>query len=142
MEKESFKPYDKVLVRDRNNEVWMPAFFRDYDESIPEYRFVTMDNVYAQCVPYEGNEHLIGTNGGPVKEPKQKERWRAKRGEEYYYLCVDNNVFVEQDWEEDYNDNFHSNPLADEHYQLGNYFRTKEEAEAMRIKIKELLKGE
>lgn len=54
-----FKPFEKVLVRDNRNEVWRAAFF----SYINEYkRYVTTSMAWKYCIPYEGNEHLLGTN--------------------------------------------------------------------------------
>lgn len=52
-----FKPFDKVLVRDADHEIWQPAFF-----SCKKGLFRTIGcNDWGQCIPYEGNEHLLGT---------------------------------------------------------------------------------
>lgn len=54
-----FKPFEKVLVRDNRNEAWRAAFF----SYINEYkRYVTTSMAWKYCIPYEGNEHLLGTN--------------------------------------------------------------------------------
>lgn len=53
-----FKPFEKVLVRDNRNEAWRAAFF----SYINEYkRYVTTSMAWKYCIPYEGNEHLLGT---------------------------------------------------------------------------------
>lgn len=60
----TLKPFDKVLVRLTNNCIWMPKFFSYYDinSNLKYYPFIITDNIgYPQCVPYEGNEHLLGT---------------------------------------------------------------------------------
>ena len=58
----SLKPYDKVLVRDDNNSAWINAFFGFYDTLITKrYPFVASAVNWAQCIPYEGNEHLLNT---------------------------------------------------------------------------------
>ena len=138
MEQEKkLKPYDRVLVRSIQGE-WTATTFSHYRDS-EQFPYSTSYGQVSHCIPYEGNEHLVGTNGVPTETPKPKERWRANIGEVYYYLTMNNDVFVEQTWEENYR-NF-TNLFANEHYQMGNYFRTREEAEAMRVKIKELLKG-
>lgn len=62
-----FKPFDKVLVRDRDDLPWMPEFFSRYTGlSICKYK--CMVNVYIQCIPYEGNEYLLGTTNKPKEE--------------------------------------------------------------------------
>lgn len=60
----SFKPFDKVLVRDNGYGVWKVAHFSHYD-SEREYPYVTTTCGYKQCVSYEGNEYLFGTNESP-----------------------------------------------------------------------------
>ena len=60
----SFKPFDKVLVRDDGYGVWRGAHFSHYD-SKREYPYVTTACGYKQCVSYEGNEYLLGTNKSP-----------------------------------------------------------------------------
>lgn len=53
-----FKPYDKVLVRDHENEPWHPIFFSGYSGN-KEYPYRSTDSCrYKMCIPYEGNEHL------------------------------------------------------------------------------------
>lgn len=54
-----FKPFEKVLVRDNRKEAWRAAFF----SYINEYkRYVTTSMSWKYCIPYKGNEHLLGTN--------------------------------------------------------------------------------
>lgn len=63
--KEEFKPYDRVLVRNDNNE-WEPQFFSHISHYNKSYPYGTMDGcVYMYCIPYEGNEHLIFTKAMP-----------------------------------------------------------------------------
>lgn len=53
-----FKPFERVLVRDNRNEAWRAAFF----SYINEYkRYVTTSMAWKYCVPYKGNESLLGT---------------------------------------------------------------------------------
>nr|DAM91256.1 MAG TPA: hypothetical protein [Caudoviricetes sp.] len=55
------KPFDKVLVRDFDDRKWVCDFF----EGIPtssDYEYVcVLRGLVHQCIPYEGNEHLLGT---------------------------------------------------------------------------------
>lgn len=56
----TLKPFDKVLVRDKDTDVWKCDFFSHIIEiSILPFRCV--HNSWNQCIPYEGNEHLVGT---------------------------------------------------------------------------------
>ena len=56
----NFKPFQKVLVRDRNNNKWQCAWFSNYDKTLP-YPFITTGSDFKQCIPFDGNEHLLGT---------------------------------------------------------------------------------
>lgn len=59
-----FKPFDKVLVRDNDNELWATAFYSHKIDGY--YSYVTANSVgFKQCIPFEGNEHLVGTNNSP-----------------------------------------------------------------------------
>lgn len=55
----SLKPFDKVLVRNCDDEDWMPALFGRRMNSLNR-DFITTIGVVHQCIPYEGNEHLLG----------------------------------------------------------------------------------
>ena len=57
----NFKPFDKVLVRDADDGKWRCNWFSYYSGDGGVYRFVTTKCGYAQCIPFEGNEHLLGT---------------------------------------------------------------------------------
>lgn len=60
-----FKPFDKVLVRDNDSQVWIPVFF-SYREYNTDYPFCTINgHEYRHCIPYEGNEHLAFTKDSP-----------------------------------------------------------------------------
>ena len=53
----------RVLVRDNIDEVWFPCFFGGIELSNNKdypYRIVGGD-LWKCCIPYEGNEHLLGT---------------------------------------------------------------------------------
>lgn len=57
-----FKPFDKVLVRNYDDMVWHANFFSHYKDN-NGYHYVCIDNSYIYCIPYEGNERLLGTTG-------------------------------------------------------------------------------
>ena len=62
-----FKPFDRVLVRDYDEEEWGINLFSHY-ASVDSYRFVCSGNEgFNQCIPYEGNEELLGTTNSPKK---------------------------------------------------------------------------
>ena len=57
--KVDLKPFDKVLVRDNEDDIWEVSLFGyKYDEL-----YYRCDNgiQWIQCIPYDGNEHLLGT---------------------------------------------------------------------------------
>lgn len=55
------KPFDKVLVRDSDAGIWKAAHFSHYIGEY-EYPYFTTASAYKQCVPYDCNEYLLGTN--------------------------------------------------------------------------------
>lgn len=59
------KPFDEVLVRDNDDSKWVCDFFEGIPTSSAyEYSCVLRGLVH-QCIPYEGNEHLLGTTIKP-----------------------------------------------------------------------------
>lgn len=55
------KPFDRVLVRDNDKSRWNIAFYERYDTTRTIYPYRVLGDVgYKYCIPYEGNEHLIG----------------------------------------------------------------------------------
>ena len=58
------KPFDKVLVRDSDAGIWKAAHFSHYIGEY-EYPYFTTASAYKQCVPYDCNEYLLGTNKSP-----------------------------------------------------------------------------
>ena len=58
----TFKPFDKVLVRDYLNEDWMADFFERIDENDVRYNATCVTSHWEQCIPYnEETKHLLGT---------------------------------------------------------------------------------
>lgn len=61
-----FKPFDRVLVRDADDDVWRCQFYsHPYGEL-----HACLNGVHVQCIPFAGNEALLGTKDEP--EPKFK----------------------------------------------------------------------
>lgn len=58
--KSKFKPFDKVLVRNDTDEEWTINLFSYYDEKDKGFPFICINDFYRYCIPYEGNEHLVG----------------------------------------------------------------------------------
>ena len=59
-----FKPFEKVLVRDNETQKWRCSLYSHFDqESI--YHHTTVSGIYNTCIPFKGNEHLLGTIDNP-----------------------------------------------------------------------------
>lgn len=57
-----FKPFDKVLVRDRQYTTWIATLFSHISDS-EEFPYVTTYTNTKYCIPYNfETEHLVGTN--------------------------------------------------------------------------------
>lgn len=54
------KPFDKVLCRDDIDEEWHIDLFES-TKTHNSYNYKCMANYWKICIPYEGNEHLLGT---------------------------------------------------------------------------------
>ena len=67
-----FQPFDRVLVRDdhtKEPEEWRCSLYSHYSDEYGGH--MCADGVYHDyCIPYEGNEHLVGTTDEP-KEDKE-----------------------------------------------------------------------
>lgn len=61
----SFKPFQKVLVREDKYDAWKADFFSNYDESNEYAPYICVSDLYKFCIPYEGNQHLLGTTNNP-----------------------------------------------------------------------------
>ena len=64
----TFKPFDKVLVRDGIDEKWSISLFSYYDEGHQNFPYVCISGRYVRCIPYKGNENLLGTPNTPIIE--------------------------------------------------------------------------
>jgi hypothetical protein len=57
----TLKPFDRVLARDTNKAKWLITFF-SHCNNLETYKYSCINGAgYAQCIPYKGNEHLLGT---------------------------------------------------------------------------------
>ena len=55
------KPFDKVLVRDTDEQAWCANYFSHYKND-PDYFYVCINGSYHYCIPYnEHTAHLLGT---------------------------------------------------------------------------------
>lgn len=59
-----FKPFEKVLCRDYKDSVWEADFFgfKVKNETETSFIYRCVGNIYKYCIPYKGNEHLLGTS--------------------------------------------------------------------------------
>ena len=51
----------RVLVRDNIKEKWHPGIWGYYDSDCQDYPYKLIGDISRYCIPYEGNEHLLGT---------------------------------------------------------------------------------
>ncbi|WP_321978336.1 hypothetical protein [Prevotella sp.] len=57
-----FKSFDKVLVRDNDEQAWCANYFSHYKND-PDYFYVCINGIYHYCIPYnEHTAHLLGTS--------------------------------------------------------------------------------
>lgn len=60
-----YKPFDKVLVRGDLNQKWTVDIFSYYNQKDDAFPYICVGGFYRHCIPYEGNEHLLGTTDSP-----------------------------------------------------------------------------
>lgn len=64
--KYEFKPFDKVLVRDEDDKEWHISLFAreivDDSDGLSYKHECSNGTLWDCCIPFEGNEHLLGTN--------------------------------------------------------------------------------
>ena len=90
MEKHEFKAKDWVLVRDDDKETWKLGIFSHLVDR-PSFPYVCVGNSYDECIPYEGNEALLGTTDAP--EEKKTDGWKVGDKVEVQY-CDDNKWYT------------------------------------------------
>lgn len=56
---DEFKPFDRVLVRNSPREEWRATFYSRFKKGAKRPH-VCAENFYVYCIPYEGNENLLG----------------------------------------------------------------------------------
>lgn len=59
--KVGLKPFDKVLVRHQKTEEWRANIFSHTDKTDEYLDYVCVNGRWEFCIPYEGNESLLGT---------------------------------------------------------------------------------
>lgn len=68
--KYEFKPFDKVLVKYHEDDNWKASLFTRIitDDQDEETKYECLNGtVVVYCIPFEGNEHLLGTAENPEK---------------------------------------------------------------------------
>lgn len=68
-----FKPFDKVIFKYKNKSyIWVCGFFSNYEDG--DIYLIGNDVAFSldeyDILPYEGNEHLVGTTDDPEEEVK------------------------------------------------------------------------
>ena len=72
MEKK-FKTFDRVIIR-LGNKIWKADLYSHYDEIPGLHKVVSGKQVGSNDIlPYEGNEHLVGTTDEPDEEVRLEE---------------------------------------------------------------------
>ena len=59
-----FKPFEKVLVRNGELAKWRCSLYSHFDQE-GVYHHTTISGIYSMCIPFKGNEHLVGTTDNP-----------------------------------------------------------------------------
>lgn len=67
-----FKPFDKVVVREGKSWPWRATFYSHY-YPVTYHHYTTSGAPINDILPYEGNEHLVGTTDEPEEEIKLEE---------------------------------------------------------------------
>ena len=59
----TLQPFDKVLVRDSNLDIWKIQLFSRIIESVPCHPYFCINNAYTYCIHYnDDTKHLLGTS--------------------------------------------------------------------------------
>lgn len=137
--KSEFKAFDRVLVRDSDDEKWSACLYSHKDSNSREYYHrMVGDAGFAQCIPYAGNEHLLGTTDRPApKSVPKPESWRPKDGGWYYHIAwsVSGGFFtIGSVWRS-------NEPFDIDVWEAGNCFRTEEDAQQLIDRMNEALEG-
>lgn len=80
------KPFDKVLVRDKETAAWRIDLFECDKTDVSQYGYKCLFSSWMECVPFEGNEHLFGTTESPQEEcPKEETEKKDEVSNNYGY---------------------------------------------------------
>ena len=74
---QKFEPFQKVIVRNIAGSVWSCDLYSHKDSYTVRPHYVLSGSTYTDenILPYEGNEHLLGTTNSP------EHKWEPKPGE-------------------------------------------------------------
>lgn len=134
MEGQEFKAFDRVLVRDEDQEQWQAAFYAKYITRNRKYPHqVIGGDSFTQCIPYKSNEHLLGT----TDRPEKPEPWKPKDGDQFYCIAWslrDGFFSIGAAWQS-------NEPYDIDVWEAGNCFRTEEDAQQVIDRMNEALEG-
>lgn len=95
-----FKMFDKVLVRDSEDDIWVATFFSHYRR---DGKVIAINEaLWEYCIPALGNEHLVGTKNSEWV-PKQRDLVAVRNNYESVWhlrifkeiiICNDKKLFV------------------------------------------------
>ena len=61
----TLKPFDKVLVRDNDFNIWKCELYSHYRTNRDNFKYACTSDSYNQCIPYnDETKHLVGTDKG------------------------------------------------------------------------------
>lgn len=144
--------FDKVAVRIvyQDTGVLKRGSFRDeelkvFSISAPHY-LKQSNKLYIRGKDTESDNDIILVDKEDVITIKQRvekinqkygkyKRWRGNFGDKYYCIKVDSDIYIEKVEE------ILCNEIDDNLYEMGNYFKTKEEAQKIVDKIEEIFKN-
>lgn len=65
-EKHKFKPFEKILVKDNDEDTWVCTLFSHMEKIGSKECYECCSGVlWDQAIPYKGNENLVGTTNNP-----------------------------------------------------------------------------
>lgn len=79
------KPFDKVLVRNKITDAWIIDLYEKHKESSSGRSYSCLVSIWVYCIPYEGNEHLLGTTDSPQKDGLQEAEKQGEVSDNYGY---------------------------------------------------------
>lgn len=60
---DTLQPFDKVLVRDKEDHKWQGDYFLNKEKAMSHYQYACMRSDWIFCLPYnDDTKHLLGTS--------------------------------------------------------------------------------